>query len=47
MHLKEKFSIVSNGIGLLRKLRYSIARKFLLSIYKALLRPLETFETNT
>ena len=39
MHLKEKISIVNNGIALLRKLRYSIPRKPLLSIYKAFLRP--------
>ena len=39
MHLKEKISIVNNGIDLLRKLRYSITRKPLLSIYKAFLRP--------
>ena len=38
MHLKEKISIVNNGIALLRKLRYSIPRKPLLSIYKAFLR---------
>ena len=39
MHLKEKISVVNNGIALLRKLRYSIPRKSLLSIYKAFLRP--------
>ena len=38
MHLKEKVSIVNNGIALLRKLRYSRPRKPLLSIYKAFLR---------
>ena len=38
MHLKEILSIVNNGIDLLRKLRYSIPRKPLVSIYKALLR---------
>ena len=37
-HLKEKISIVNNGIALLRKLRYSIPRKSLLSIYKIFLR---------
>ena len=39
MHLKEKISIVNNGIGLLRNLRCSISRKPLLSIYEAFLRP--------
>ena len=39
MHLKEKVSIANNGIALLRKLRYSIPRKPLLSIDKAFLRP--------
>ena len=39
MHLKEKFSIINNGIALLRKLRHSIPRKPLLSIYKTFLRP--------
>ena len=39
MHLKGKFSIVNNGIALLRKLRHSIPRKPLLSIYKTFLRP--------
>ena len=39
MHLKDKISIVNNGIALLTKLRYSIPRKPLLSIYKAFLRP--------
>ena len=39
MHLKEKISIVNNGIALLRKRRYSIPRKPLLSIYKNFLRP--------
>ena len=39
MHLKEKFSFGNNGIALLRKLRFSIPSKPLLSIYKALLRP--------
>ena len=39
MHLKETISIVNNGIALLKKLRYSIPRKPLLSIYKTFLRP--------
>ena len=39
MHLKEIFSIINNGIALVRKLRYSIPRKPLLSIYKAFSRP--------
>ena len=39
MHLKEKISIVNNGVDLLRTLRYSIPRKPLLSIFKAFLRP--------
>ena len=39
MHLKENISIVNNGIAILRKLRDSISRKPLLSIYKAFLRP--------
>ena len=39
MHLKRKFSIVNNGIALLRKLRHSIPRKPLLSIHKTLLKP--------
>ena len=39
MHLKGKFSIINNGIALLRKLRHSIPRKPLLSIYKTFLRP--------
>ena len=40
MHLKrKKSSFLNNGIALLRKLRYSIPRKPLLSIYKAFLRP--------
>ena len=39
MHLKWKFSILNNGIALLRKLRHSIPRKLLLSIYKTFLRP--------
>ena len=39
MHLKGKFSFINNGIVLLRKLRNSIPRKSLLSIYKTLLRP--------
>ena len=39
MHLKEKISIVNNGIGLLWNLRCSISRKPLLSIYEAFLRP--------
>ena len=37
IHLKGKFSIVNNGIALLRILRYSIPRKPLLSIYKTFL----------
>ena len=39
MHLKGKLSIVTNGTALLRKLRHSIPRKRLLSIYKTFLRP--------
>ena len=39
MNLKEKISMVNNGIALLRKLRYSKPRKPLSSIYKAFLRP--------
>ena len=39
MHLQGKFSIINNGIALLRKLRHSIPRKALLSIYKTFLRP--------
>ena len=39
MRLKGKLSIINNGIALLRKLRHSIARKPLLSIYKTFLRP--------
>ena len=40
MHLNEKIStIVNNDVALLRKLRYSIPRKPLLSIYKTFLRP--------
>ena len=39
MHLQGKFSIINNGIALLRKLRHSILRKLLLSIYKTFLRP--------
>ena len=39
MLLKGKFSIINNGIALLRKLRHSISRKTLLSIYKTFLRP--------
>ena len=39
MHLKGKFPIINNGIALLRKLRHSIPRKPLLSIYKTFLRP--------
>ena len=39
MHLKGKFSIINNGIALLRKLRHSIPRKLLISIYKTFLRP--------
>ena len=39
MHLKGKFPITNNGIALLRKLRHSIPRKPLLSIYKTFLRP--------
>ena len=38
-HLKGKFSIIHSGIALLRKLRHSIPRKPLLSIYKTFLRP--------
>ena len=32
MHLKRKFSIINNGIALLRKLRHSIPRKPLILI---------------
>ena len=39
MHLKGKFSVINNDIALLRKLRHSIPRKPLLSIYKIFLRP--------
>ena len=39
MHLQGKLSIINNGIDLLRKLRHSIPRKLLLSIYKTFLRP--------
>ena len=39
IHLKEKISIANNVIALLRKLRYSIPRKSMLSICKAFLRP--------
>ena len=39
MHLKEKISVVNNGVALLKKLRYCILRKSLVSIYKAFLRP--------
>ena len=39
VHLKGKFSIMNNGIALLRKLRHSIPGKPLLSIYKTFLRP--------
>ena len=39
MHFKGKFPIANNGIVLLRKLRYYIPRKPLLSIYKTFLRP--------
>ena len=39
IHLKEKISIINNGMALLRKLKYSIPRKPLLSIYEAILRP--------
>ena len=39
LHLKEKISIVNNGISLLRKLRYSIYRRPLLSTYKTFFRP--------
>ena len=39
MHLKGKFSIINNGMALLRKLRNSIPRKPLLSKYKTILRP--------
>ena len=38
MHLKGEFSIVHNGIALLRKLRHSVQRKPLLSIYRTFLR---------
>ena len=38
MHLKRNFSIIKNGIALLRKFRDSIPRKPLLSIYKTFLR---------
>ena len=39
IHLKGKFSIINNGIALLRKLRHSIPRKPLLLICKTFLRP--------
>ena len=39
MHLKGKFSIINNVIAFLGKLRHSIPRKPLLSIYKTFLRP--------
>ena len=39
IHLKGKFSIINSGISLLRKLRHSILRKPLLSIYKTFFRP--------
>ena len=39
IHLKGKFSIINNGIALLKKLRHSIPRKPLLSIYRTFLRP--------
>ena len=39
VNLKGKFSIINNGIALLRKLRHSIPGKPLLSIYKTSLRP--------
>ena len=39
MHSKEKFPIFNNCIALLRKPRYPIPRKPLISIYKALLKP--------
>ena len=39
MHLKGKFSIIDNGFALIRKLRHSIPRKPMLSIYKTFLRP--------
>ena len=39
MHLKGKFSIINNGIDFLRKLRHSILRKPLQSVYKTFLRP--------
>ena len=39
MHLKEKISIVNNGIALLKKLIYFIPRKPLLSVCKEFLRP--------
>ena len=38
MYLKGKFSVINNGIALLRKLKHSIPRKSLLSIYKTFLR---------
>ena len=39
MHLKGNFSIINNGIALTRKLRHSIRRRPMLSIYKTFLRP--------
>ena len=39
IHLIGKFSIIHNGIVLLRKLRHSMPRKPLLSVYKTFLRP--------
>ena len=39
MGLKGKFSIIINGIALIRKLRHSIPRKPMLSIQKTFFRP--------
>ena len=39
IHLEGKLSIIHNGIALLRKLRHSVPRKPLLSVYKTFLRP--------
>ena len=39
MHLKGKLSIMNNSIALLRKLRHSLPKRSLLSIYKTFSRP--------
>ena len=43
IYLKEKISVVNNGIVSLRKVRYYIPRKPLLLMYKALLRSYPDF----